>query len=1204
MIYKMKKILLSTFFSFIAASCLLAGNPIKIMPVGNSITAGEHYNFPALEERTGYRKALYEMLINAGYHVDFVGSQSHGMRPEDDKDWYDWNCEAYPGWKIPDIASKVEIALKAYQPDILLVHVGTNGNDWDNKPGQVKDMLDMINSYSVDHNHPMTVFLCLIINRFKSEDAAPTTKFNKDVANMAGARVGDKIKVILVDMENGAGLDYSDSLPDLNANPPYEGGDMLGVRYPGVAYDKYHPNDKGNTKMAVKFYEELVKELEVPVKITNNKVESIEGTQVLLAQLPWQQHGKLEVSKTGHTIEHEDGTPFLWIGDTGWGLFQQLTREEVDHYLDNRQKLGFTVIQSVAFWYPHGGGMEGGPHNAANAYGHRPFSGSEDAPNTADPLLVKGGGPDSPNDYWDHVDYVIEAVKKRNMYLALLPCWGRAYITPQMGGAQQEFTEEEAKAYGVFLGKRYQQEPHIIWVLGGDAKAQIKGYDKNINYQEWDKRSVFRAMAEGITQGVAGQQPAWNQAHPAWGEVFITYHPDGDAPDNSSKWFHEDAWLDANGVEVWREVGQVYPTMLGDYQLNNPVKPSLFLEGSYEFGSYRHECGWVTPVRVRRQVYHTFFAGGAGHTYGAGPVWAMRGSGGDYNCGYTWKQALDFPGAAQFAGVAKAFLLAHQWPEWIPDGGVIDGSVGEGESLKTAVTSTSGDMALVYFSNNSQTQIKNRLNKAAVAHWFDPRNGQEKQAGSFKQHEVRNMAPPDNWEDAILVLQARPRVIVTSDGEIDDECSMVRFLLYANEWDIEGIVTSSSQYHWHGHKWAGDEWAQPYLEAYAKVRPNLVKHDSRYPTAEYLQERTFLGNVETEGEMDKITSGSQHIVKVLLDESDNRPIWIQAWGGTNTIARALKTIEEEHPEKMAEVANKIRFFFIWEQDSTYQAYIRPHWGKYNIQTIISDQFIAFFYHWKKYLPQEQQEFLTGAWMKQHVLENHGPLCSLYKAHENGDKGFEEGDFRSEGDSPAFFHTIETGLRNMESPDWGGWGGRYVKVRENTWLDPVFEPGYQYPEGRWYGNSAWGRERLKAEIPNDQELTAYLKPLWRWTEALQNDFASRADWCVKSFAEANHPPVVKLAHAVDLKARPGATVELSARGTSDPDGDELDYRWWQYREAGTYEGTIEIRDAGKQDASFTAPAGAGKGETLHIICEVTDMGTPQLTRYQRVVVEIE
>ncbi|GHB84580.1 DUF1593 domain-containing protein [Persicitalea jodogahamensis] len=450
----------------------------------------------------------------------------------------------------------------------------------------------------------------------------------------------------------------------------------------------------------------------------------------------------------------------------------------------------------------------------------------------------------------------------------------------------------------------------------------------------------------------------------------------------------------------------------------------------------------------------------------------------------------------------------------------------------------------------------------------------------------------------------KTRVIVTSDGEIDDECSLVRFLLYANEWDIEGIITSSSQYHWHGHKWAGDDWIDPSLDAYAKVYPNLVKHDKGYPTPEYLRAHTFLGNVETEGEMDSITAGSQHMVKVLLDESDHRPIWIQAWGGTNTIARALKTIEEKHPDKMANVASKIRLYLIWEQDATYQTYIRPHWGKYNIPTIISDQFIALFYHWKKYLPQEQQKFLAAPWMKENILENHGPLCASYKAHQQGDKGFEEGDFRSEGDSPAFLHTIPTGLRSMESPDWGGWGGRFVKVRDNTWLDPVAEPGYQYPEGRWWGNSAWGRERLKKEIPNDQELTAYLKPQWRWTEALQNDFASRADWCVKPYAEANHPPVVVLTNPLDLKARPGAKVNLSAKGTTDPDGDQLNYRWWQYQEADSYEGAVKIANSEKQAASFKVPGDATKGKTIHIICEVTDQGTPQLTRYQRVVVEIQ
>jgi hypothetical protein len=193
---------------------------------------------------------------------------------------------------------------------------------------------------------------------------------------------------------------------------------------------------------------------------------------------------------------------------------------------------------------------------------------------------------------------------------------------------------------------------------------------------------------------------------------------------------------------------------------------------------------------------------------------------------------------------------------------------------------------------------------------------------------------------------------------------------------------------------------------------------------------------------------------------------------------------------------------------------------------------------------------------------------------------------------------------MESPGWGGWGGRYVRVHENIWLDPVQEPGYQYPEGRWYSSTAWGRQRARKNIINDHALFAYLKPMWRWIDALQNDFAARADWCVKSYDEANHQPVVKLAHARDLKVRPGGTVALSAKGTTDPDGDELAYRWWHYKEAGTYDGTLEIGDAGKQDASFKVPDKATKGKTIHIICEVTDTGTPQLTRYQRMIVEIE
>ena len=242
---------------------------LKIMPVGNSITAGEHHGFPVLEERTGYRKPLFEMLFKAGYNVDFVGSQNHGMRPVEDDDWYDWNCEAYPGWKIPEISGRLKTALETYQPDILLVHVGTNGKEWDEKPRQVNVMLDMIDSFAVKNNRPITVLLCKIINRFAREDPTPTTRFNYEVATLINARKGDKIRIILVDMEKGAGLDYTDNLPDPDANPPYEGGDMIGTRFPGVDYDRYHPNDKGYYKMAVRFLQELMKILPAPGQIDN-----------------------------------------------------------------------------------------------------------------------------------------------------------------------------------------------------------------------------------------------------------------------------------------------------------------------------------------------------------------------------------------------------------------------------------------------------------------------------------------------------------------------------------------------------------------------------------------------------------------------------------------------------------------------------------------------------------------------------------------------------------------------------------------------------------------------------------------------------------------------------------------------------------------------------------------------------------------------
>ena len=120
--------------------------------------------------------------------------------------------------------------------------------------------------------------------------------------------------------------------------------------------------------------------------------------------------------------------------------------------------------------------------------------------------------------------------------------------------------------------------------------------------------------------------------------------------------------------------------------------------------------------------------------------------------------------------------------------------------------------------------------------------------------------------------------------------------------------------------------------------------------------------------------------------------------------------------------------------------------------------------------------------------------------------------------------------------------------------------------------------------------------------MQNDFAARADWCVEPFSEANHPPVVSVVGPLDRTARPGETVKLAATAT-DPDADKLTYKWWHYREAGICDGTVEIVGSANAEASFTVPATATNGQTLHLICEVTDDGAPALTRYQRVIVTV-
>lgn len=415
---------------------------------------------------------------------------------------------------------------------------------------------------------------------------------------------------------------------------------------------------------------------------------------------------------------------------------------------------------------------------------------------------------------------------------------------------------------------------------------------------------------------------------------------------------------------------------------------------------------------------------------------------------------------------------------------------------------------------------------------------------------------------------AKPRVIATTDGEIDDRCSMIRFLLYANEWDIQGIVHSSSKYHWlgddtaPGKHWEPVAWLDRQLDAYEAVYPSLKSNDAGYPTPEYLRAHVFVGNIALEGDMRSASPGSDRIVEVLL-QSDPSPVWLQAWGGANTIARALKTIKEEHPDRVAEVTKKARIFLISEQDNTLKTYISPEWPGVQVLLSRAPSFHALGYIWRKVQSPDVQVYFDRDWMVPNILEGHGPLCAMYEASK--------GSFRSEGDTPAFLHTINTGLRSDEHPDYGGWGGRFA-----------------------LSNGVWKSVDTDTSTPHS---------ILRWAKDFQNDWAARADWCVKNYADSNHPPQVVLKGVQQVSGKRGYAVSLNVGGTKDPDGDALRFQWWIYTEAGTCQRTPVIKNADKAKAKLVVPADAAAGDTVHAVCSVTDNGVPPLTRYARVVVSV-
>jgi hypothetical protein len=471
----------------------------------------------------------------------------------------------------------------------------------------------------------------------------------------------------------------------------------------------------------------------------------------------------------------------------------------------------------------------------------------------------------------------------------------------------------------------------------------------------------------------------------------------------------------------------------------------------------------------------------------------------------------------------------------------------------------------------------------------------------------------------------KPRTITTTDGEIDDVDSYIRMLLYANEFTIEGLVYSSSMWHYKGDgkgtkvisememtkkmygektdlRWPGTAWMNDLLDAYEKVYPKLSLHAKGFPTAAHLKTLVKVGNINFEGEMENDTEGSDFIKAKLLDDNLT-PIYLQVWGGTNTIARALKSIEDKYKNTnewqkvYRKVCDKAIIYAILDQDATYKKYVAVNWPGIKVY-YNSKQFWCLAYPWKSAIPKEMYHLLEGKFMGENIINNHGPLCKMYYSYGDGQKqagddehihgdlskiktgqwgSFEKYDFLSEGDSPAFLHLINVGLDNLANPQYGGWGGRLKQSKTNP--------------TRWEDG-----EEVADFNPITQKMDlAY--PQIRWLEALQNDFAARADWCIKDYTEANHAPKIFVAKN-KLNVTAGQKIILKATAT-DPDKNKVNIFFWQYQEAGTSPEKVIIT-AKVNQAQIKIPATAKSGDTFHIIVEGKDNGTPSLTRYQRVV----
>ena len=427
----------------------------------------------------------------------------------------------------------------------------------------------------------------------------------------------------------------------------------------------------------------------------------------------------LRISSDGHRIVNEDGSVFFYLADTGWEMFHRLNKEETELYLKDRKAKGFNVIQAVILAELDG-------LNTPNAEGERPFVDNDPAkPNEA---------------YFKHVDWVFKKAKELGIYIAALPTWGDKWRKQWGEGPVIFDTPEKARKYGKWLGKRYKDQPNIIWILGGDRNPV------NPSFIE-----INNAMAEGIKEGDKGSH-------------LMSFHPGGGH--SSSEWFHGKKWLSFNMAQTGhsQKDNPVYDFIGRDYRLK-PAKPCLNGEPQYEdipvgFSELNQR---FTTFDVRQGAYWSVLSGALGHTYGNNNIWQMWQPGREpiLYARIPWYEAIYQPGALQMGFVRKLFE-SRPFIDMIPDQEVLADVFGQNKEEIRSARDKNGSFVIVYTPHGNPVHIKMEklTGKNISGYWYNPREGSSVPIEEFTNNgKVKAFVPPSSGDmtDWVLVLDDKEK---------------------------------------------------------------------------------------------------------------------------------------------------------------------------------------------------------------------------------------------------------------------------------------------------------------------------------------------------------------------------------------------------------------------------------------------------------------